>query len=81
MKTIIAAVFAVSTMTGFAMAQEAPVLIGNVSANVAARYNSPVKIDESGNYAIKSMPSNKKTGMNKRYPRLVTSDPSPFTGR
>lgn len=39
MKTLISAIFATAFMTGLATAQEAPVLIGKLSANVDARYN------------------------------------------
>lgn len=48
MKTIIAAIFALSATTGLALAQgegQAPQLIGDLSANVDERYNDNTNIN------------------------------------
>ncbi len=81
MKTVIAAIVALSATTGLSFAQQAPVLIGNVSANVAERYNANTDVNTSRIGRTHSAAVKVKKRGHKRYPRLVTGDPSPFTGR
>lgn len=79
MKTIIAAVFALSASTGLAFAQgdgQAPQIIGDVSANVEARYNDNVRINRgNGNFATTTRAardSRERVGLERNFPERYT---------
>lgn len=81
MKTILAAIVVLGATGGIAAAQEAPMLIGKLSASVADQYNggtviAPDRTDRTGGAAIRAA----KRRAEGRSP-LVPADPMPHTGR
>ena len=80
MKTFIAAVVALSATTGIALAQngegQAPQLIGNISANVDARYNDNNRINtSSGLFAVTNQSardSGERVGLERKFPERYT---------
>ncbi len=80
MKTIIAALFALSATTGLALAEngegQAPQLIGDLSANVDARYNADSRINKGdGVFAITTRSSRdrgERVGLERDFPERYT---------
>ena len=80
MKTIFAALFALTATTGLALADngegQAPQLIGDLSANVDARYNTDARINNGdGVFAITTRTSRERgerVGLERNFPERHT---------